>query len=71
MNTYYLKLIYPGMNSSRYTIKADGYLITEGGYEFFTLEDSALDHPVKKRIVRQVYPVRLTIIENIEYTDES
>ena len=71
MNIYHLKIIYPGMSSIRDIVNADGYNISEGGYNFFINKDLKPGNIVKDRIVTCVYPVGLTIIERIEYTDKS
>ena len=64
MNAYHLKIIYPGMSLIRDVVKADYYIIFEGGYHFRSVK------VIKSDDEQCVYPLNWTIIERIEYNTD-
>jgi len=59
MKTYKLFLIYPGMNSKNFEVKADYFTIENGAYLFYVRNNG--NDPV----FVASYPAGLTIIESV------
>ena len=60
MKTYKLFLIYPGMNSRNFEVKADYFTIEHGAYLFYTRNGNGSDS-----IFVCSYPTGLTIIQSV------
>lgn len=59
MKTYYLFLIYPGMNSKNFEVQADYFTIENGAYLFYTRNGGS------DPVFVASYPAGLTIIESV------